>query len=240
MWYTCHYEAAFLKLVLTCEFCENHNLPAAWKRCRYMPYQHVLSLCRLWFYLLIKALYNIVYIICFPTKSPFITLNNWQNIVLLSFRLHHCGIICRRSPAYGGLLLGALTVDPTRVQTPWRTFLPKYWIRPCWQLLLSGCKLPELTSMLSWRITWGHFVILFTEESSQAIDGTDTDNQTQNKCSAVAEMGDRLATIDMGRKFGGCAPFWGWARFLFNTMWPGPRPTSVPSGILIHPAVWPQ
>ena len=25
-----------------------------------------------------------------------------------------------------------------------------------------------------------------------------------------------------------------------NTMWPGPRPTSTPSFILIHPAVWPQ
>jgi len=25
-----------------------------------------------------------------------------------------------------------------------------------------------------------------------------------------------------------------------NTMWPGQRPTSVPSDILIHPAVWPQ
>jgi len=25
-----------------------------------------------------------------------------------------------------------------------------------------------------------------------------------------------------------------------NTMWPGPRPTSVPSDILIHPTVWPQ
>jgi len=25
-----------------------------------------------------------------------------------------------------------------------------------------------------------------------------------------------------------------------NTMWPGPRPTSLPSGILIHPTVWPQ
>jgi len=30
---------------------------------------------------------------------------------------------------------------------------------------------------------------------------------------------------------GGCPP---------NTMWPGPRPTFMPSGILIHPAVWPQ
>jgi len=28
-----------------------------------------------------------------------------------------------------------------------------------------------------------------------------------NKCSAAAEMGDRLATIDMGQKLGLC-PFW--------------------------------
>jgi len=27
---------------------------------------------------------------------------------------------------------------------------------------------------------------------------------------------------------------------LSNTMSPGPRPTSVPSGILIHPTIWPQ
>jgi len=25
-----------------------------------------------------------------------------------------------------------------------------------------------------------------------------------------------------------------------NIMWPGPRPTSAPNGILIHPTVWPQ
>jgi len=30
---------------------------------------------------------------------------------------------------------------------------------------------------------------------------------TENKCSAVAEMGDRLATIDMGRKVGVLCPF---------------------------------
>ena len=58
---------------------------------------------------------------------------------------------------------------------------------------------------------------------------------------AVAEMGDRLATIEMGRKlrekslFGG-----GGAGSPSNAMWPGPRRTSVPSGILIHPAVCPQ
>jgi len=63
-----------------------------------------------------------------------------------------------------------------------------------------------------------------------------------NKCSAVAEMGDRLATIDMGRKIGGCAcPFWeGGAGSPCNTMRPGLRPTFVPIGILIHLAIWPQ
>ena len=103
-------------------------------------------------------------------------------------------------------------------------------------------------------------------------------------------MGDRLATIDMGRKLGAVPPFWvgelgphltqcgldrglpsyqvaswyiqafghnthgrrkvgGGCCALFsvrgagspsNTMSLGPRPTSLPSGILIYPAVWPQ
>jgi len=62
-----------------------------------------------------------------------------------------------------------------------------------------------------------------------------------NKCSAVAEMGDCLATIDTGRKERGCcAPLGGGAGFPSNTMLPGPRRTLVLSGILIHPAVWPQ
>ena len=58
------------------------------------------------------------------------------------------------------------------------------------------------------------------------------------KCSAVGEIGDRLATIDrpMGRKLGGSAPLGG-AGSPSNTMWPGPRPTSVPSGILIHSTI---
>jgi len=62
----------------------------------------------------------------------------------------------------------------------------------------------------------------------------------QDNIQTVAEMGDRLATIDIGRKEGGLlCPFRGGAGSQFNTMWPGPRPTAVPSGILIHPAVWP-
>jgi len=61
-----------------------------------------------------------------------------------------------------------------------------------------------------------------------------------NKNSAVAEMGDRLATIDMGRKLGAVPLYWKGAGSPPNTIWPGPRPTSVPSFILIHPTVWPQ
>jgi len=40
---------------------------------------------------------------------------------------------------------------------------------------------------------------------------TTTQNQ-QNRCSAVAEMGDLLATTDMGLKIGGglLCPFLGW------------------------------
>jgi len=65
----------------------------------------------------------------------------------------------------------------------------------------------------------------------------------------------RLATIDMGRKVAGVVPpfcgaswvvlcplFGGGTESPSSIMSPGPRPTSasVPSGILIHPVVWPQ
>ena len=44
-----------------------------------------------------------------------------------------------------------------------------------------------------------------------------------------------------GPKIGVCAHLGkGWAGSPCNTMSPGPRPTSVPSGILILSAVWPQ
>ena len=48
----------------------------------------------------------------------------------------------------------------------------------------------------------------------------------------------------MGRKLGGGAqavpPFLGGVGSPSNTKSPGPRPTSIPSGILIHLAAWPQ
>jgi len=58
-----------------------------------------------------------------------------------------------------------------------------------------------------------------------------------NKSSAVAEMGDRLATIDMDQKLGAVILFKGGAGTPSNTMSLGLRPTSLPSGILIHPAI---
>jgi len=40
--------------------------------------------------------------------------------------------------------------------------------------------------------------------------------------------------------WGLCLLFAGGSLVSSDTMWPGPRPTSVPSFILIHPNVWPQ
>jgi len=55
-------------------------------------------------------------------------------------------------------------------------------------------------------------------------------------------MGDRFATIYMGRKVGEVAlpVSVGEAGSLSNTMSPGPRPTSVLNGILIDPTAWLQ
>jgi len=54
-----------------------------------------------------------------------------------------------------------------------------------------------------------------------------------NKSSAVAEMGDRGHNRHGPKRWGAVVPS-------SNTMWPGPRSTSVPCGVFIHPAVWPQ
>ena len=59
------------------------------------------------------------------------------------------------------------------------------------------------------------------------------------KSSAVAEMGDRGHSRH-GPKRGGAVPLSRSAGNPSNTMWPAPTSTSVPSGVFIHPAVWPQ
>jgi len=44
-----------------------------------------------------------------------------------------------------------------------------------------------------------------------------------------------------GPKVGrGCCGGWVFSGSPSDTMWPGPKPTSLPSGILIHPTFWPQ
>jgi len=53
-------------------------------------------------------------------------------------------------------------------------------------------------------------------------------------------MGDRSATIDVSQKLGAVPLLGGGAGSPRNTTWPGPRPTFVPSGILIHLVVWPH
>ena len=51
----------------------------------------------------------------------------------------------------------------------------------------------------------------------------------------------RLATTEIGRKLGELCPFrGGGAGSTSNTKSPGRKPTSIPSGILIHPAIRPQ
>jgi len=63
-----------------------------------------------------------------------------------------------------------------------------------------------------------------------------------NKSSAVAEMGDCGHNRHGSKRGGCCAPFAGGYRAgsPSNAMWPVQRSTSVPSGVFIHPAVWPQ
>jgi len=65
------------------------------------------------------------------------------------------------------------------------------------------------------------------------------------RSSIVAEMDDRLATTDMGRKVGGCSvPFCGEDLGPYLTHCLLGQGLSLyqllPSGILIHPAIWPQ
>jgi len=51
------------------------------------------------------------------------------------------------------------------------------------------------------------------------------------------DTSSHVATIDMGRKVGDAVPLSRGAESPFNTMSPGPMPTSVPNGMFIHPAV---
>jgi len=64
-------------------------------------------------------------------------------------------------------------------------------------------------------------------------------NELCNNSSAVAQMSDHGHNRHEP-KSGGALPLLGGDGSPSNTMSTGPRPTSVPSGILIHPDFWPQ
>jgi len=61
-------------------------------------------------------------------------------------------------------------------------------------------------------------------------------------CQVPASSLQPLGRIKHGPKIWGAQPpFWGGgAGYPSNTKSPGPRPTSIPSDILIHAAIWPQ
>jgi len=69
----------------------------------------------------------------------------------------------------------------------------------------------------------------------------DVVEKKHNKSSAVAEMGDRGHNRYGPKRGGGAAvPLSRELGHPSNTRWPGQRSISVPSGVFIHPAVWPQ
>ena len=61
-----------------------------------------------------------------------------------------------------------------------------------------------------------------------------------NKSSEVAEMGDHGHNRHGPKIASRCALSLGAAGSPSNTMSSGPRPTSMQSGTLVHPAIWPQ
>jgi len=107
------------------------------------------------------------------------------------------------------------------------------------------CSFIPLPIQLTWRLTC-------QESDSVKIGSTvlsvevskiwgHSERKKTNKSSAVAEMGDCLATIDMGQKVGAAellCPFrWGELGLHLTQCRLGRGRSSV---ILIHPAVWPQ
>jgi len=59
------------------------------------------------------------------------------------------------------------------------------------------------------------------------------------KSSAVGEMGDRGHNRHGPKREGGAVPLSGVSRVPSNTMWPGPRSTSVPSGVFNSSSIQP-
>jgi len=92
-------------------------------------------------------------------------------------------------------------------------------------------------------------ISLFSILQLKCADGTENENLScishdlpcialKLKRAQLAEMGDHARSSKWAEKWSGCcAPFRGGAGSPCDTMSHEPRPTSVPSGILIHPVV---
>jgi len=65
---------------------------------------------------------------------------------------------------------------------------------------------------------------------------TDVRTDTTSNSRSIRSSPRRWPKKWLGAAVGGWVPIGSPS----NTMWPGPRATSLPSGILIHPTVWPQ
>jgi len=111
----------------------------------------------------------------------------------------------------------------------------------CWRDITLGLGLQEPRGREKWSWSWNRSLGLDLGLKEKVLVLT-------NKSSAVAEMGDR-GHNRWAEKRRLTVPLLWRAATLSNTMWPGspsstmwtePRPTSMSSAILIHPAVWPQ
>jgi len=82
---------------------------------------------------------------------------------------------------------------------------------------------------LSESVRFLFWCVLFTAITPNCL------NCILGKCSAVDDMGDRLASIDMGQKVGSCAPFRGiWVPHLTQCHLDRGLPVPLPSCILLH------
>ena len=95
-----------------------------------------------------------------------------------------------------------------------------------------------LIYLVGWSLT-----SLFSTNTAISETNLISDNYTcrYNSVKELSNCGDGRSCHSSGPKSGGCyASFRGGAGSPSNTMWPGPRPISVPGGNLSHPTVWPQ
>ena len=144
-------------------------------------------------------------------------------------------------PKIGGCApLGARSPSNTMWSRPRPTFIPSgtrptfvpsgiiihpaVWPQQTWDKKWGGCCAPILWGQLGPHITQCHLSLGLPPY--------------QVASWSIQPFGHNGHGLKIGE--GGLCPFGEWSWSPCNTWWPGPRPTSMPSFILIHPTVWPQ